>query len=117
MNENILGSIRHATGLGDEHVFFDPDLVMHINSVFDILHQLGIGPSGGFKLETGEELWSEFLGDSETLEMVKTYMYISVKLVFDPPQNSFLVKQLEDTKKEYEWRMNVGAESKLWKRG
>lgn len=113
--KTILEDIRHAIGLGDEHTFFDSDLILHVNSTFDIIHQLGAGPIDGFVIEDGSETWDDYFAGYKTIEFIKTYMYISVKLVFDPPQNSFLVKALEDKQKEYEWRINVAAESKYWK--
>lgn len=113
--KTILEDIRHAIGLGDEHTFFDSDLIMHINSTFDVIHQLGAGPITGFTIQNGTETWDDYFAGHETIEFIKTYVYISTKLVFDPPQNSFLVKALEDKQKEYEWRINVAAESKFWK--
>lgn len=113
--KSILGSVRHAIGLGDEHTFFDSDLVMCINSVLDVIHQLGAGPINGFSITGETETWDDYFGLLNTIEFIKAYVYISVKLIFDPPQNSFLVKALEDKQKEYEWRINVAAESKLWK--
>lgn len=114
--KSILASVRHAIGLGDEQTFFDADLIMHINSVFDILHQLGAGPVDGYAIEDDSETWDDYFGERKTIQFIKSYMYISVKLLFDPPQNSFLVKALEDKQKEYEWRINTAAESIFWKR-
>lgn len=118
MNEQILVSVRQAIGLGEEHTFFDPTLIMHINSTFDVLHQLGAGPSEGYSIEGNSETWNDYFGSEpkDVIQFIKSYMFIAVKLLFDPPQNSFLVKQLEDQKKEYEWRINVAAESGLWKK-
>ena len=118
VNEQILASVSQAIGLGEEHTFFDPTLIMHINATFDVLHQLGAGPSDGYSIEGNDETWNDYFGSEpkDVIQFIKTYMFIAVKLLFDPPQNSFLVKQLEDQKKEYEWRINVAAESGLWKR-
>lgn len=118
MNESILVSVRQAIGLGEEHTFFDPTLIMHINSTFDVLHQLGAGPLAGYSIEGDQETWNDYFENEpkNVIQFIKSYMYVAVKLLFDPPQNSFLVKQLEDQKKEYEWRINVAAESGLWKK-
>ena len=118
MNEQILTSVRHAIGLGEEHTYYDSDLILHINSTFDVLHQIGAGPTEGFAIEGELETWNDYFNrePARVINFVKTYMYISVKLLFDPPQNSFLVKSLEDKQKEYEWRINVAAESGLWKK-
>lgn len=90
----------------DEH--FDQELIMHINTTFTILTQLGVGPSEGFRITLGgQEQWSDFTNDDKVLESVKTYVYIRTRLIFDPPANSFLIEALERTARELEWRLNV----------
>jgi len=108
--DSILISVKK--NLGDEQAYthFDPDIITHINSALFALNQLGIGPKNGFVIAGEQETWSGLLGTRQDLEAVKTYVYLKVKLVFDPPQNSFLVKTIEDQIKELEWRLNVQAE-------
>ena len=97
-------------GPSEDYDHFDPDLVIHINAALSILRQLGIGPQEGFRLESGEETWSELLGDDTDLEMVKDYIYMKVKLAFDPPTNSSLLASYQELVKEFEWRALVEPE-------
>lgn len=110
MTDSILKSIRKVVGVGPEDDSFDIDLIMHINSVLSILHQLGIGPDEGFMIENEVPTWAQFIGDEKTLNPVKSYVYLRVRLLFDPPQNSFLVTSMENQVKEMEWRLNVRRE-------
>lgn len=105
----ILSSIRSALD-ADLDEGFDQDLIMHINSVFATLNQLGIGPENGFEISTGNEVWSDFLNNDPKINSVKTYMYQKLRLIFDPPQNSFLVDALEKSTKELEWRLMVAKD-------
>lgn len=113
MEESILKTIKGMiVGIDDGTDSFDLDLIVNINSCFSVLNQLGLGPNRGFKITGNTEVWSDFLGDDvDHLEDVKTYIYTRVRLVFDPPQNSFLTKSFEDLAKELEWRLNVAAET------
>jgi len=106
-DESILTSIRGLFVEKDD-TSFDDDLIMHINSTFMILNQLGVGNSG-FMITDDTSKWSDFLGTSDLpfLAATKTYVFDSVKLIFDPPANSFLVNAIEKRMKEYEWRLNV----------
>ena len=83
--DSILTSIKKLLGITEEYEHFDPDIVMHINSVFSVLTQLGVGPAEGFRIEDDGAEWSEFLQDDFRLEFVKTYIYLKVRLAFDPP--------------------------------
>ena len=108
--ENILDSIKKLLGIDESDLNFDQELIMHINSVFMVLNQLGIGPVGGFKISSNEEAWTDFVGTRLDLESVKSYIYLKVRLLFDPPQNSFLVGSIEKQIEEQEWRLQVQAE-------
>ncbi len=112
MNDSILLSIKKLLGLADENTDFDTDVILHINSVFAILQQLGIGPEDGFYIEGEDIVWSDFLGDdSYHLNMVKTYIGAKVRLLFDPPVSSAVMQSLEHVCSEFEWRANVAAEN------
>lgn len=90
----------------DEEVAFDTDLIVHINSTFSTLEQLGAGPKDGFMITGVDETWEDFIGDAGIkVEMIKGYVYAKVKLIFDPPQNSSATEQLDKAAKEYEWRI------------
>lgn len=105
MNNSILGTIKKLLGLTDEYIHFDPDILIAINTSISTLTQLGVGPNEGFYVSSGIETWDQLLGDRKDLECVKTYIYISSRLIFDPPQNSFLVESYNRILKEQEWRI------------
>lgn len=111
--ESILTSTKKLLGITEEYTHFDMDIIIHINSAFAILTQLGVGPSEGFSIENEYPIWSDFISsDDKQFQMVKTYVYMKVRLVFDPPTNSSHLQALKDAVDEYEWRLNVAAESK-----
>ena len=110
--DNILSSIKKLLGIPTEETAFDSDIIMHINSVFMILNQLGIGPTDGFTISDDYALWSDFIPDGQNLELVKSYMYMKVRLMFDPPSSSAVLTAMEKSISEFEWRLNVQAETK-----
>ena len=112
MEESILTSIKKLLGLTKEYTNFDMDIMMHINSVFMILNQLGVGPANGFRIEDDTTEWSEFITEDDNLDAVKSYIHLKVKLLFDPPLNSAVMEAMKQTINELEWRLNVKAESK-----
>ena len=109
--ESILTSIKKLLGITEEYDQFDPDIIMHINSVFMILTQLGVGPAEGFSIEDDAAVWTDFIQDVKKLESVKTYIYLKVKLLFDPPLSSAVIDSTNRLINELEWRLNVAAES------
>ena len=109
--ESILTSIKKLLGPGVEYEHFDPDLIMHINSLFMILRQMGIGPSQGFSISDDTALWTDYLSDIEEIEAVKTYIYMKVRLIFDPPTIGGVLEMYKEMIKEFEWRLNVEAET------
>ena len=109
--ESILTSIKKLLGITEEYEHFDDDIIVHINSVFMILTQLGVGPSEGFSISGKGNNWSEFIStDSKNLESVKTYMYLKVKLLFDPPLGSAVMESMNRMINEFEWRLNVACD-------
>ena len=109
--ESILTSIKKLLGITEEYTHFDDDLIMHINSVFMILTQLGVGPESGFTIEDDSLLWEDYLPDATNYQAVKTYVYMRVRLLFDPPTSSAAMEALNRQISEYEWRLNIVAES------
>ena len=109
--ESILTSIKKLLGITEEYDQFDPDIIMYINSVFMILTQLGVGPAEGFSIEDDTAVWTDFIQDVKKLESVKTYIYLKVKLAFDPPLSSAVIESMNRLINELEWRLNVAAES------
>lgn len=112
MNDSILTSIKKMLGIAEEYTHFDTDIIIHINTVFMTLNQLGVGPSSGFKIEDNSKLWMDYISDDDDLEAVKTYIYLKVKLVFDPPLSSAVMSVIQQSITELEWRLNVQTESK-----
>ena len=109
--ESILTSIKKLLGITDEYEYFDQDIVMHINSVFTDLCQIGVGPEEGFFIEDETSVWTDFIPDPGKMESVKTYMYLRVKLLFDPPTSSSVIESINRQIEKFEWRLNVAAES------
>ena len=114
MEPSILKSIKKVLGIGADYTAFDVDILMHVNTVFSTLHQLGIGPPEGFMVENEHALWSTFLEDDPRLNSVKTYMYLKVRLLFDPPATSFAIEAMEKQIQELEWRLSVVREGDHW---
>lgn len=108
--ESILTSIKKLLGIDEEYTQFDSDIIMHINSVFLNLTQLGVGPSEGFQIEDDSDTWEDFIGDSNQLQAVKSYVYLKVKLLFDPPLSSSVTESMNRMISELEWRLNVAVE-------
>lgn len=108
--EAILTSIKKMLGIAEEYTHFDADIIIHINSVLAILEQLGVG-NDGFSITGSSENWNDFLRDNKKLEMVKLYVFLKVRLLFDPPQNSSLIEAVNRQISELEWRINVAADS------
>jgi hypothetical protein len=109
--DSILTSIKKLLGISEAYDHFDTDLIMHINSVFSILNQLGVGPSSGFVITGKDETWNQFTEDRTELEQVKSYIYMKVRLLFDPPASSVVMDSINRMIGEFEWRLNVAAES------
>lgn len=107
--ESILTSIKKLLGITEEYTHFDADIIMHINSVFMVLHQLGVGPEGGFFIEDESTTWDEYLGDPTELQLVKTYIYMKVRMMFDPPTGGVL-NSMKEQINEFEWRLNVAVD-------
>ena len=109
--ESILTSIKKLLGISEEYEHFDADIIMHINSVFMTLTQLGGGPSEGFYIEDDEIVWSDFISDPNKLQAVKSYMFMKVKLLFDPGSlGSSTLAMYERQIDQFEWRLNVAVD-------
>lgn len=107
--DSILNSVKKMLGIAEEYKHFDTDLIMHINSVFTILTQLGVGPQNGFRIEDETAEWTDFIPENNPvmLEAVRTYMYLRVRLFFDPPQAGPVIEVINRQVSELEWRLNV----------
>lgn len=110
--DSILTSIKKLLGITEDCTDFDIDIVMHINSVFSVLTQLGVGPSNGFSIEDNTTTWDDYMSDDPKFNMIKTYIYQKVRLAFDPPSNSTVLASTERMVQELEFRLKVEAETK-----
>lgn len=112
MTQSILLTVKKMLGIAEEYHAFDLDIIIHINSAFLTLNQLGVGPDKPFQIIDETEIWSDFVDTSE-IPGIQTYIYLKTRLVFDPPTNSFLVDAIQKQIAELEWRMNVQVESRV----
>lgn len=113
MNDSILNDIKKLLGIMESYEHFDVDIIIHINTAFSTLTQLGVGPSDGFSITNKTETWADFIGDDYLkFQSVKTYIYLKVRMIFDPPSNSSATEAIKSTISELEWRLNINAESK-----
>lgn len=105
---SVLLSVKKNVGVPPDVETFDADLILLINSVFAELNQLGVGPEQVFSIEDESSTWDEFI-TSDSIQMVKAYMFLEVKMMFDPPTSAVLTA-MEKKRDEYEWRLNVAGD-------
>ena len=110
METSILTSIKKLLGVAEDYIEFDEDIMTNINSVFLNLTQLGVGPEEGFMIEDNTAVWEDFINDSIQLQAVKTYVYLKVKLLFDPPLSSSVTESINRMIAELEWRLNAAVD-------
>lgn len=108
MEDSILDTIKKMLGITSEQTYYDTDVTIHINSVFSILEQLGMK---SFSISNSDAKWSDYIPDGKSLEDVKTYVYLKVKLIFDPPTSSSAVSSIKELISELEWRINVAVDT------
>lgn len=108
--DSVLTSIKKTLGIVEEYTHFDEDLIMHINSVLSILNQIGVGPPEGFSIKDEFSVWEDFIPESQKLEFVKSYVYMKVKLLFDPPISSAVIESTNQMISELEWRIQVATD-------
>lgn len=108
--ESILTSIKKLLGIDANYTHFDPDLIMHINSVFSILTQMGVGPANGFSITDASKTWGDFIKEPNKFSLVKSYTHLKVKLLFDPPLSSAVIESINRQISEFEWRLFVAAD-------
>lgn len=114
MEESILTTIKEGLGIVDEYTAFDNQIIMHINSVFMILNQIGIGPDSGFMIQDKADAWSEFIKeedwDGELFNLVRTYVTLKVKMIWDPPSSNVVSEVYQKQIEEFEYRLNLRSE-------
>lgn len=110
VTDSILNDIKKLLGFDPDYKVFDTDIILHINSVFSTLRQLGIGPVDSFEITDESETWADFFAESKNFNDVRTYVWLRVKLLFDPPPTSFAIESFKKQAEEIEWRLNVTRE-------
>lgn len=108
--ESILASVKKTLGIDEVHTGFDEDIILHINSVFAILQQMGVGPENGFSISDDSTIWSDYIADVNQLNFVKSYIYLKVRLLFDPPVSSGAIESINKLISELEWRLFVATD-------
>ena len=108
--DSILTSTKKLLGIAEEYEHFDPDIIMHINSVFLVLNQMGVGPDNPFVITDKTSTWSDFSSDINLIEMVRSYMGLKVQMAFDPPTSSVVAESKNRLISEFEWRLNVAVD-------
>jgi len=111
LSTSILTSTKKILGVSADDTVFDLDIITHINSAFSTLCQLGIGPATGFMIEDATAQWDDFLGDDWRFNSVKSYVYLKVRSLFDPPTTSYLLNAMKEQIQEFEFRLQVDAET------
>ena len=116
MEQSILKSTKKILGIAEDYTVFDLDIITHINSAFSTLTQLGVGPVEGFIIEDDTALWTDFIDVDVDFQWnsVKSYVFLRVRMLFDPPQTSYLISASERQIQELEWRLNIHREETDW---
>lgn len=108
--ESILIYVKKLLGIQDDYTHFDPDVIYGINAAFGVLTQLGVGPEEGFMISDDSAKWNDFVSDNTRLSLIKPYVYLKTRLLFDPPSSNALIDSFNKTINEYEWRLYVASD-------
>lgn len=114
MTDSILESVKKLVNIHSSDPDFDLDVILHTNTALGILTQLGVGPTAGFMIEDDTATWQDFLGTDPRLTPAKSFVYLQVRLLFDPPTTGPQIKSFEEMKQELAWRLNVTMEETIW---
>lgn len=115
METSILTSVKKTLNVVEADTTFDVDILMHVNSVLATLNQIGGGPENGFQIEDKVATWDDLLGSSDPrTNFVKSWVYLKVRLLFDPPATSFAIQAIQDQARELEFRIYTLAEAEQW---
>ncbi len=114
MITSILTSVKKNLGIDQNYTVYDPDILMYINAVMSTLDQIGVGPEEGFLVEDASTTWDELLGTDPRLNHVRTYVTLRVRMLFDPPQTSYLQTAIEKQIEQLEVRLNYQREETMW---
>ena len=114
MEQSILTSTKKILGIAADYTAFDLDIITHINAAFSTLTQLGVGPAEGFMIEDADAEWYDFIENDSQLNTVKSYVFLKVRQLFDPPTTSYLIAAVDKQIQEFEWRLNTRREETEW---
>lgn len=114
MEQSILTSTKKILGIAEDYTVFDLDIITHINAAFSTLTQLGVGPASGFMIEDKTVEWADFIGEDLEYNSVKSYVFLRVRQLFDPPATSYLIAASQKQIEELEWRLNTHREEDEW---
>jgi hypothetical protein len=114
MEQSILTSTKKILGISADYTAFDLDIITHINAAFSTLTQLGVGPADGFMIEDASAEWYDYIENDIQLNTIKSYVFLKVRQLFDPPSTSYLIEAMEKQIQEFEWRLNTNRESTEW---
>lgn len=114
MEHSILKSTKKVLGIDPTYTAFDQDILTHINATFSTLHQMGLGPELGLLVEDDTPVWTAFEADPLLINHIRTYVYLKVRLLFDPPQTSFVLAAMEKQIEELEFRLSLAREGTEW---
>lgn len=112
-DESILTETKNSLGVAEDVTIFDVAIRMHINSAISTLTQLGIGPEGGFEILDADATWTDFVNTDLRLSQIKSYVFLRVKMLFDPPPNSWVSVAMKDQIEQMEWRLNMVREGDI----
>lgn len=110
MSDSILDSTKKILGLPTDYTPFDLDIITHINASFSVLSQLGIGPAEGFSIDGNEPIWNDFAVPAIQRNLVRSWLYLKVRMLFDPPTTSYLITSMNEQIAQFEWRLNIMRE-------
>ncbi len=116
MDQSILNSTKKVLGIAEDYTVFDLDIITHINTAFSTLTQLGVGPTTGFMIEDNTAVWADFIEDDLDFQWnsIKSYVFLKVRQLFDPPTTSYLIAATQKQIEELEWRLNAHREETDW---
>jgi hypothetical protein len=114
MSDSILISVKKILGMSEDYSPFDMDVLMHVNTAFSTLNQIGIGPENGFFIEDATATWGDFLGTDPRLNTAKSFICLRVRLIFDPPTTSYAIDSMNKQLEEFIWRLSVYREGTAW---
>lgn len=109
MNKSILDTIKEMLGIDKDCEAYDQDLIVFVNGVFSTLYQIGVGDRP-VSISNKFQEWSSLFSEDDLIDLIKNYTFLKVKLIFDPPSNSFVMDSIKKQIEEYEWRIHVQAE-------